>query len=83
MAFPRRGVATPTAIGDLQIILSSPDPAKGEAQSARFLLQVKYDTGEVRELRGDLVPHLTGGQISQLQAFVNGLRMQAQNEILP
>ncbi len=32
---------------------------------------------------GDLIPHLTAGQITQLQAFMDSMWVKAENEILP
>lgn len=85
MAFPKQTVITntPTAITDLRVILHSPDP-RGEVQpNAAFRVGILYSTGEIRELEGDLVPHLTQSEINQLLSFLSTLRTRAVAQLLP
>jgi len=46
-------------------------------------VQVRYDNGEHHTLRGNLVPHLTQGQIDALLNFMDTMRTKAITEILP
>jgi len=83
MAFERQAVRTPSAIGSIEIRLHSPDPTGAGQPAAEFAVQVRYDNGEHHTLRGNLVPHLTAGQISALLSFMDNMRQQAITEILP
>lgn len=83
MAFTKEPVRTPTAIADLEVTLFSPDPLGTAPSGATFNVQVRYSTGEIRNLTGDLVPHLTPAQITSLQNFMAAMRTKAVAEILP
>ena len=83
MAFTRQAARTPVAIGNIEVRLFSPDPLGDETAAAAFVLIVHYDNGEQRTLKGDLIPHLTAGQISALMGFMDTLRAKAIAEILP
>lgn len=85
MAFPKQNAITqtPTAITDLVVILRSPDPRGDEQASAAFEVGVLYTTGEIRVLRGDLAPHLTQPEITQLLSFLATLRTRAATQLLP
>ena len=83
MAFERQAARTPTAIGRVEIHLLSPDPTGNEQPGAEYAVTVRYDNGEHHTLRGNLVPHLTAGQISALMGFMDTLRAKAIAEILP
>ncbi len=86
MTFERAQAKIPAAIGDLSIVLidyADPEPNQ-ERQQARFEVQVKDADGEIiRIMNGDLAPHLTQQQISQLKAFMDAMRAKAEAEILP
>jgi hypothetical protein len=81
--FDKQAARTPTAIGDLSIQLFSPDPTGTEQASASFSLQVKFNDGSLRIMTGDLQPHLSQAQITQLQSFMTTLRSKAVAEVLP
>ena len=83
MAFERQAARTPTAIGRVEIHLFSPDPTGNEQPGAEYVVQVRYDNGEHHTLRGNLVPHLTQGQIDALLGFMDDMRTKANTEILP
>lgn len=84
MAFAKEPVRTPVAIGDISVELYHPDPGVAGLQpGANFSVQVRYSTGEIRVLTGNLVPHLTQQQIAGLVAFMQDMRQKAIAEILP
>jgi hypothetical protein len=78
MAFEREAGVIPTEIGQLTITLITRivDPAENPAppaQEARYWFEVKDQNGNViREMEGDLVPHITQGQIGALLDFMAG-----------
>lgn len=90
MTLPQAESKIPSAIGDLSIVLT--DYIENQAEedetpvykTARFEVQVLDADGAVmRLINGDLVPHLTQGQIDGLLGFVDTLRAKAESEILP
>lgn len=84
MAFTREAVQTPVSVGWLQVTLYRADPDKpNDTSSAGFRLVVRYDNGESRERSGDLWPHLTAQERTQLTAFVESLYSRAAAAILP
>lgn len=54
-------------------------PARKEA---RYWVEVVMSDGSAQILQGDLVPHLSGAQISGLIDFMADLRAKAEAEIL-
>ena len=87
MAFTPPGARTPTAIKRIMVILSDRIEWEGEpaAQTATYQLVVVDQDGKRMEFAadsGNLVPHLTQNQITQLQAFMASLRAQAEAQIL-
>jgi hypothetical protein len=53
-------------------------------QTADFEFAVVDQNGQVMNWkRGNLIPHLTAGQITQLQDFIAAMRTKAEDEILP
>ena len=85
MAFDPATIKTPVAIRDLSVVLVDyvavgDEPAR---QAARYEVQVEYDNGDIVVKQGDLVPHITAEQIAALQEFIAGLRVQAEEQILP
>jgi len=84
MALPAAKSRIPVAIGDLAVVLTDyvdtvEDPAH---KSGGYEVQVIYDNGDITVLSGDLLPHITPAQVAALVAFMDGLRVQAVNEIL-
>lgn len=81
MAFQPESAKTPTAIGDIKITLYYP---ANSAKSADFVIRVHDQDGEPMSVRrGDLVPHLTPAQITQIQQFLDDMRAEAEDKILP
>jgi len=85
MAFDKAESRMPVAIRDLSVVLVDYAAAGDQEthQQARYEVQVEYDTGEIKVMQGDLVPHITTAQIEALQGFIAGLRVQAEEQILP
>lgn len=83
MTFSKESTRVPERIAALEVCLYSPDPLGTESAGATYSVQVVYSTGEVRALTGNLVPHLTQAQINALTAFMDTMRVKANNEILP
>ena len=84
MAFDKAISRTPVAIRDLSVVLVDyvEDCDRPARQEARYEIQVEYNTGEIIVKQGDLVPHITPTQITALQEFIAGLRIQAEEQIL-
>jgi hypothetical protein len=81
MAFELQSVRTPTSIGTLQVVLVDDGTPMGKR--AEFQFDVLDQNGAViRRLNGDLVPHITQGQIDALLAFMAGLRTQAHTQVI-
>lgn len=83
MAFTPESPKTPASIGDISIVLT--DYADiGETDTAHYEVQVLQADGSLfRLVSGNLVPHLTAGQINALRAFMADMRAKAESEILP
>ena len=85
MPLPRAESRIPESIADLSVVLTDyiatdEEPAH---QEGRFEVQVVYNNGEIKLIQGNLVPHLTSGQITALMGFMTSLRTKAEEEILP
>jgi hypothetical protein len=84
MPLPQAETRTPDTIEDFSITLTdyiaTDEPAH---QSADYSVQVKYDNGDIKVMTGDLVPHLSSGQITALMGFMDDMRTKAEEEILP
>jgi len=85
MPLPQAMSRIPESIADISVILTDyiaagEEPAR---KAAEYSVQVRYDNGEIRVLTGDLVPHLTAGQIDALMGFMDDMRTKAIGEILP
>lgn len=83
MAFPQEPVRTPHSISDIDVTLHSPDPTGPEQAGATFVVRVRLSDGSMREIKGNLVPHLTQQQINGLLSFMADMRIKANAEILP
>ncbi len=83
MAFERQAARVANAIGRVEIHLLSPDPTGNEQPGAEYMVQVHYDNGERKVVRGNLVPHLSPAQINALLGFMDDMRQKAITEILP
>ena len=97
MAFnPEQPVTnTPTTLSNVTICLRDrllPDEVDeygnvittARIQDIRFHIQVNDQNGhKLKNIKGDLQPHLTAAQITQLQAFLDTMVAKAIAEILP
>ena len=82
MAFEQAMVKAPVAISDIVIRLKDRvDPVP--LQEATFMITVVYDDGSETMVRGNLIPHLTAVQKTQIQAFMAEMRTKAETEVLP
>jgi len=92
MPFSQVTNRVPTSIGKIEIVLSH-EPAyvdedgitQPEERTARFQIEVLDQDGErirPEPLRGNLIPHLTTGEITAITNFMNSLRARAETEIL-
>ena len=78
---------TPTEIRTIAVELfyglEEDDSSYGN-RYARFTVRVDDQFGQPMNWHsGDLIPHLTSGQVDQLIAFMDMLRAKAEQEILP
>jgi hypothetical protein len=76
-------------IGTVSIVLkdwpakpAGVSPAVAAGQSAHFAVDVVYSDGSTEQVRGNLGPHLTAGQLSALVDFLAAMRAKAIAEIL-
>lgn len=85
MAFERQQPITPVRIGNIEVVLFSPDPESETQPFVRGYAEVILSDGSKvqRPTDRDLAPHLTQQQISDLRSFIDSLRVQAETEILP
>ena len=74
-------VRTPAAVGQVEIILTvaAGDPATYAGRYTFDVLDADGATVDVRQ--GDLVPHLTGGQITNIKAFLDAMLTKAQGVV--
>lgn len=76
--------STPVSLGSLEIRLYRADPDKeGDVGRANFRVMIKYSPGGSQERTGDLWPHLTVQERTQLAAFMDSLYTRAAAAILP
>ena len=80
MAWVPEGNRVPTSIGNIVITLKDTDIAQTVAFTVRVLDQ---DDVMMRDLQGNLAPHLAPAQITALQDFMADMRAKAVAEILP
>jgi len=81
MAFIPEEAKVPVAIGDISVVLT--DHAGSETDTVHYEVQVLQADGNLFCLEaGNLVPHLTAGQIIALQNFMADMRVLAQG-LLP
>ena len=82
----RANAITPTAIGDISVILAdlptTPDLPPADQKQARYEVQIFYDDGSVKVVTGDLLPHLTGEQKTMLSQLMDDIRALAESIIL-
>ena len=85
MAFNPALTRVPVRIRALYVALRDfADIGEVEAhQEAKYTVLIEYNDGSVEAVSGDLVPHITAAQIEALQGFLAGLRVQAEQQILP
>lgn len=85
MAFEPTSPKTPDDIGAIDIRLTiRPDGQGGVLYDADFHLDVvAVDATIVDEKAGDLTPHLTSQQVTQIKTFLDNMRAKAIAEVLP
>ena len=84
MAFGREPTVTAVGIGGIVIKLSDLVDAQGEhAYLATFDVNVLRSDGIEITRSGNLLPHITTAQRNALLSFMQSLRTQAENELLP
>jgi hypothetical protein len=83
MPFDRQLPNTPTAIGEIRIMLADANGVAADMK-AGFFVQVFNQNGELfREISGDLAPHLSTAQRNGLIQLMQDMRAKAVAEILP
>ncbi len=88
MAFDEEAVATPAAIGDISILLhenctfDEGEPVYTRKISFRILV-LDQDNQRMEKRAGNLWGHLTTAQRTSLQNFMDAIRIQAVDEMLP
>lgn len=84
MAFPAEPTRIPTAIQDIEIrLIAIKNPDSTITKQARIEVQVLFNTGDIRLYTDNLIPHITVAQRNQLNAFLDAMRTQAEDQILP
>ncbi len=83
MAFSKVPTKVPTQIGTVVVILKDGVENGVPFQSANFQLDVKMSDGSKVGVTGDLLPHLTAGQLASLSAFMTAMHAKAVAEVLP
>ncbi len=78
MAFTKESSIVPTSIGDISFTVTDyEDIALTDAAS--YSVQIKDASGNIMSVKGgDLVPHLSATEISQLQSIAASVRTKAQ-----
>ena len=77
-AFPT--ITPPTIVGvqDIQYEIFDPDPDGIESQGMNYTAQIVWSDGNITIKSGNLVPHLTGAEITGLQDLATRLRTKAE-----
>ena len=88
MAWPTEENRVPTSILRISVTLldSLETDIDGDliGQSAEFSLYIVDQNGQpIKEIGGDLVPHITTAQRNALMDFMTSLRAQAETQLLP
>jgi hypothetical protein len=86
MAFGREPTVTATAIGNIVIELSDlilTDGSGDHKYLGTFNVKVQRSDGSEVARSGNLLPHLTTAQRNALLSFMQALRTQAEDELLP
>ena len=82
---PEHPILTPKSIEDIELNLLYPGPIaseNGETPNAWYNVQVQMN-GDIEVRKGELIPHLTGTEISQLLAIMTRLRGKAEVAWIP
>lgn len=80
MAFTQEVSAVPTSIGGIEVRLFTGATGAG---SVEYTVKIVRSDGSVVVRSGNLVPHITANQLTQLQSFMATLRGRAEDEFLP
>jgi hypothetical protein len=86
MAFTKEPTKTPASIGEIRIELvdtpAGPLPENVASQGANYRVVIVFSDGSTEVRSGNLVPHLTAGQINSLVSFMNTMRTKAVSEFI-
>jgi len=74
--FDPESSVVPTSIGDISVIME--DLETGTDRVIYKVIIKDADGNIITEKQGNLVPHLTAGEISAMQSFMAGIRTKAQ-----
>lgn len=84
MAFNPEPTATPQSIRNFTVTLRSVKNADNSiSKYADFDIEVLMSDATARLRSGDLIPHITVAQRNALNSFMDALRTQAEDQILP
>lgn len=84
MAFNPEPTAIPESIRNFYVILKSIKNADNSiSKYADFDIEVVMSDATVRQRSGNLIPHITVAQRNALNSFLDSLRTQAEDQILP
>lgn len=77
---PFPSITPPTIVGvqDISYSLLDPNPEGGGTQTMTYEAQIKWSNGNITIQGGNVVPHLTGAEISALQTLLARLRGKAE-----
>lgn len=82
---PEHPILTPQSIQDIELNLFDPGSIAsedGQSPNAWYNVQVQID-GDIEVRQGELIPYLTGTEISQLLAIMTRLRGKAEVAWVP
>lgn len=83
MAFSKEPVKTPVSVYNIRITLTDNDATSGFPSSKNFQVDIKFNNGSIETRSGDLTPHLSAAQLTQLNSFLTAMRAKATAEFLP
>ncbi len=76
MSFTPEQPKTPSSIGDISVVITD---IEGGSGSVNYEVQILQADGSIFKLvSGNLVPHLSAGQIAIIQTFMADIRTKAQ-----
>jgi hypothetical protein len=82
MAFERADSKTPASLPVIEVTLRDSKEGTEVVQEIGFDVTIRYSDGSAHRRGGNLKPHLTENQITQLSTFMTLVRTRAEAEIL-